>query len=119
MDLTLGPRTDWFTKQALQALASTEWQVTPHSNRIGLRLNAPVSLTRGKTEELPSEAVTRGAVQVPADGKPLLFLADHPLTGGYPVIGVVAEHHLNLAGQIPVGAKIRLRPIAPFQEITP
>ena len=119
IDLTLGPRTDWFTKQALQALASTEWQVTPHSNRIGLRLNAPVSLTRGKTEELPSEVVTRGAVQVPADGKPLLFLADHPLTGGYPVIGVVAEHHLNLAGQIPVGAKILLRPIAPFQEITP
>ncbi|MDE2318523.1 MAG: 5-oxoprolinase subunit PxpB [Rhodospirillales bacterium] len=119
MDLILGPRTDWFTKQALEALASTEWQVTPHSNRIGLRLNAPVSLKRGKTEELPSEAVTRGAVQVPADGKPLLFLADHPLTGGYPVIGVVAEHHLNLAGQIPVGAKIRFRPIAPFQEITP
>lgn len=117
LDITLGPRTDWFTKDALEALANTEWQVTPASNRIGLRLNGEPSLARAKMQELPSEAVVRGAVQVPADGKPLLFLADYPLTGGYPVIGVVAQHHLNLAGQIPVGAKIRFRPLAPFQEI--
>ncbi|MDE1896222.1 MAG: carboxyltransferase domain-containing protein [Rhodospirillales bacterium] len=119
LDLTLGPRTDWFTEEALEVLANTEWQVTPHSNRIGLRLNAATCLARIRMEELPSEAVTRGAVQVPTDGKPLLFLADHPLTGGYPVIGVVTEYHLNLAGQIPVGAKIRFRPLAPFQDITP
>ncbi|MDE1906143.1 MAG: 5-oxoprolinase/urea amidolyase family protein [Rhodospirillales bacterium] len=119
LDLTLGPRADWFTEEALELLANTDWQVTPQSNRIGLRLNAATSLARIRMEELPSEAVVRGAVQVPTDGKPLLFLADHPLTGGYPVIGVVTEYHLNLAGQIPVGAKIRFRPIAPFQDITP
>jgi KipI family sensor histidine kinase inhibitor len=119
LDLTLGPRADWFTEEALELLANTDWQVTPQSNRIGLRLTAPPSLARARTQELPSEAVVRGAVQVPADGKPLLFLADHPLTGGYPVIGVVAEYHLNLVGQIPVGAKIRFRPLAPFQDITP
>jgi len=52
---------------------------------------------------------------VPANGQPVLFLADHPLTGGYPVIGVVANHHLDLAGQIPIGARIRFNPISNFE----
>ncbi|MDE2240824.1 MAG: allophanate hydrolase, partial [Rhodospirillales bacterium] len=119
LDLTLGPRTDWFTQKALTVLANTEWEVTPQSNRIGLRLGAAESLTRTRQDELPSEAVVNGALQVPADGKPLLFLTDHPLTGGYPVIGAVAAHHLDLAGQLPIGAKIRFRLLGPFQEIQP
>ncbi len=119
LDLTLGPRTDWFTPEALKVLANTVWEVKQQSNRIGLRLDAPESLARSRHEELPSEVVVTGALQVPADGKPLLFLADHPLTGGYPVIGVVADYHLDLAGQIPIGAKIRFRPSAPFREIKP
>ena len=49
----------------------------------------------------------------------MLFLADHPLTGGYPVIATVAEHHLDLAGQMPVNAKVRFRPITQFNEIEP
>ncbi|MNT97969.1 Allophanate hydrolase subunit 2 [compost metagenome] len=44
----------------------------------------------------------------------MLFLADHPLTGGYPVIAVVAEHHLSLAAQIPIGARIRFNAITGF-----
>ena len=44
--------------------------------------------------ELPSEGMVLGAVQVPADGQPLVFLADHPTTGGYPVIGVVDDADL-------------------------
>ena len=119
LDLTLGPRTDWLTQEALAVLANTEWEVTPHSNRIGLRLGAAESLTRTRQDELPSEAVVNGALQVPPDGKLVLFLADHPLTGGYPVIGAVAAHHLDLAGQIPIGAKIRFRLLGPFQEIQP
>lgn len=119
LDVHFGPRPDWFTKEALAAFTSTTWLVTPHSNRVGLRLDGEAVLKRYRTEELPSEATVRGAVEVPANGKPLLFLADHPLTGGYPVIGAVASHHLDLASQIPVGAKIRFRPIAPFAEIIP
>jgi KipI family sensor histidine kinase inhibitor len=119
LDLQFGPRSDWFTQEALAAFTSTAWLVTPHSNRVGLRLDGEAVLTRCRTEELPSEATITGAVEVPANGKPLLFLADHPLTGGYPVIGAVAAHHLDLAGQIPVGAKILFRPIAPFAEIIP
>ena len=54
---------------------------------------------------------------MPHDGQPVLFLADHPLTGGYPVVATVAEYHLDLAGQLPVGAAVRFRPVGPFAEI--
>ncbi|MEX8194142.1 5-oxoprolinase/urea amidolyase family protein [Comamonas guangdongensis] len=119
LDVTLGPRTDWFTPEAVALLASQRWQVTPQSNRVGLRLAGDVALSRAITGELPSEGTPLGAIQVPASGQPVLFLADHPLTGGYPVIGCVAPHHLDLAGQIPVGAWIRFNPIRAFAELAP
>jgi KipI family sensor histidine kinase inhibitor len=119
LDVTLGPRTDWFTPEALALLAGQRWQVTPQSNRVGLRLAGDLALTRAVTAELPSEGTPLGAIQVPASGQPVLFLADHPLTGGYPVIGCVAPHHLDLAGQIPVGAWIRFNPIRGFAELVP
>ncbi|QXZ11224.1 5-oxoprolinase/urea amidolyase family protein [Comamonas sp. Y33R10-2] len=119
LDVELGPRTDWFTPKAVALLASQRWQVTPQSNRVGLRLAGEQALTRSITSELPSEGTPLGAIQVPASGQPVLFLADHPLTGGYPVIGCVAAHHLDLAGQIPVGAWIRFNPVRAFAELTP
>ena len=67
---------------------SSTYAVSPVSNRVGCRL-AGSALTRTRPGELPSEGVVLGAIQVPADGQPLIFLADHPTTGGYPVIGVV------------------------------
>ena len=119
LDVELGPRTDWFTPAAVAVLSHQRWQVTPQSNRVGLRLAGDVALTRAITVELPSEGTPLGAIQVPASGQPVLFLADHPLTGGYPVIGCVAPHHLDLAGQIPVGAWIRFNPVRSFEELTP
>lgn len=119
LDVELGPRTDWFTPEAVALLASQRWQVTPQSNRVGLRLAGDTALARAITAELPSEGTPLGAIQVPASGQPVLFLADHPLTGGYPVIGCVAAHHLDLAGQIPVGAWIRFNPIRAFAELVP
>ncbi|MEV4196790.1 biotin-dependent carboxyltransferase family protein [Micromonospora globbae] len=90
LTLRLGPRDDWFTPAALDRLFGTAYTVSPLSNRIGARL-AGAPLPRAVTGELPSEGVVLGAVQVPADGQPLIFLADHPTTGGYPVVGVVAD----------------------------
>lgn len=119
LDLVPGPRTDWFTDEAIAHLTSQAWTVTPRSNRVGLRLNGDTPLARRRHEELPSEGTVAGAVQVPADGQPVLFLADHPLTGGYPVIGAVAPYHLDLAGQIPVGCRIRFHPIRPFAALAP
>ncbi len=117
LDVVLGPRTDWCTPDAVALLAAQLWTVTPQSNRVGLRLAGDTALARANTSELPSEGVVRGAIQVPPNGQPVLFLADHPLTGGYPVIGAVATHHLDRAGQIPLGATIRFNPIRPFEAI--
>ena len=111
LDVVLGPRTDWFTPESVERLRSQLWQVTPQSNRIGLRLAGEVALERAVKDELPSEGTAWGAIQVPPSGQPVLFLADHPLTGGYPVIGCVATYHLNRAGQIPVHAWVRFNPI--------
>ena len=119
LDVVMGPRTDWFTPEAIARFAAQRWQVTPQSNRVGLRLAGEVPLDRAITGELPSEGAALGALQVPPSGQPVLFLADHPLTGGYPVIGCVAPYHLDRAGQIPVGAWLRFNPIQPFAELIP
>lgn len=114
LDVVAGPRTDWFDADALNHLTTQSWRVTPQSNRIGLRLDGECPLTRTQHQELPSEGTCTGAIQVPANGQPVLFLNDHPLTGGYPVIAAVAPHHLDLAGQISPGCVIRFNLIQPF-----
>ena len=119
LDVVMGPRTDWFTEDAIARLSSQLWRVTSQSNRVGIRLAGETPLERSNHQELPSEGTSVGAIQVPASGQPVLFLADHPLTGGYPVIGAVASYHLDLAGQIPVNAQIRFNPVDGFQEIQP
>ncbi|RYF22827.1 MAG: 5-oxoprolinase subunit PxpB [Comamonadaceae bacterium] len=118
LDVVLGPRTDWFTEDAVQLLREQRWQVTPQSNRVGIRLAGATPLARAVTGELPSEGTPTGALQVPPSGQPVLFLADHPLTGGYPVIAVVAPYHLDRAGQIPVNAWVRFNPITAFEPVT-
>ncbi|MGK5677062.1 biotin-dependent carboxyltransferase family protein [Micromonospora sp. URMC 106] len=90
LTLRLGPRDDWFTATALDRLFGTAYAVSPVSNRVGARLTG-AALPRAVAGELPSEGIVLGAVQVPADGQPLIFLADHPTTGGYPVVGVVDD----------------------------
>jgi KipI family sensor histidine kinase inhibitor len=103
-----GPRDDWFARDALIALAAESYRVTPASDRTGLRLGGP-PLTRspGRPGELPSEGVAAGSLQVTHDGQPILLLADHPTTGGYPVIAVVASADLGLAAQLRPGQQIR------------
>ena len=117
LDVVMGPRSDWFTQAAIERLSSQLWRVTPQSNRVGIRLAGEVPLERRNHDELPSEGTSLGAIQVPASGQPVLFLADHPLTGGYPVIAAVASHHLDLAGQIPINAQIRFNPIDAFADL--
>jgi KipI family sensor histidine kinase inhibitor len=108
LDVVPGPRADWFDQSALDSLASQDWVVTPQSNRVGMRLDGQ-PLVRTRDGELPSEGTMAGALQIPPAGLPVLFLADHPITGGYPVIGVVRDEHLDRAAQVPVGGKIRFR----------
>ncbi|MFT4234437.1 MAG: 5-oxoprolinase/urea amidolyase family protein, partial [Microbacterium sp.] len=105
--VTLGPRDDWFAAVGVHTLLTQEWLVTSQSDRVGVRLQGETPLERAHWGELPSEAVVTGAIQVPADGQPVLFGPDHPLTGGYPVIAAVATDDLSLAFQLPPGARIR------------
>lgn len=103
-----GPRDDWFAATALAALVDQAWTISPDSNRVALRLTGPM-LERVVEGELPSEGLLRGAVQVPPNGQPMLFLSDHPVTGGYPVIAVVDEADVDLAAQVRPGDVVRLR----------
>lgn len=119
LDIIPGPRADWFPPEMLARLSAQDWLVTPLSSRIGKRLEGAQPLLRSDSRELPSEAAMTGAIQIPHSGQPVLFLADHPLTGGYPVIATLAAHHLDLAAQTPPGAKLRFRPCAPAAQITP
>ncbi|MEU6138242.1 biotin-dependent carboxyltransferase family protein [Nocardioides sp. NPDC047086] len=117
--VVLGPREDWFTPAGVRTLVEQEWTVTPRSDRVGVRLEGDVPLERDVAGELPSEGAVTGAIQVPPDGQPVLFLPDHPLTGGYPIIGAVIDRDLDLAGQLPPGVRIRFRPVAPTVPTVP
>jgi allophanate hydrolase subunit 2 len=104
--LRMGPRQDWFSVPARDALLGQPFTLTAKSNRVAARLAGP-PLTRATPGELPSEGIVLGAVQVPADGQPLIFLADHPTTGGYPVIAVIERADLPLIAQARPGTVIR------------
>ena len=104
-----GPRRDWLLPAAWSALTSAEWTVSADSDRVGLRLTGP-RLHRAREDELPSEGLLPGAIQVPPDGAPVLFLADHPVTGGYPVPAVVVTADLPAVAQLRPGDVLRFRP---------
>jgi biotin-dependent carboxylase-like uncharacterized protein len=105
-----GPRADWF-EHAARSLRSGEFVVSSNSDRVAVRLDGPaLRRRRGSPEELASEGLVTGAVQVPSDGRPLVFMNDHPVTGGYPVIGVVRRADLGRLAQARPGEHVRLRP---------
>ena len=110
-----GPRDDWFTDP--DVLVHTNWQVTNRSDRVGIRLVGMPLEYRYGDRQLPSEGATRGAIQVPPNGFPVILGPDHPVTGGYPVIGVVIDEDIDRIAQVRPGQTVRLhwsRPRIPF-----
>ena len=108
-DLT--ERDDWFARPT--DLFVGHWVVTDRLDRIGARLRRPEgapTLTRTRDDELPTEGMPLGAIQVPPSGEPVVFLADHPITGGYPVIGVVQFADLPRVAQVRPGQRLLFRP---------
>jgi len=100
-----GPRGDRVGGDVLDLLCRTPYVVSADSDRVGLRLQGE-PLTLARTDELPSEGAVLGAVQVPPDGLPTVFLADHPTTGGYPVVAVVDEADLWQCAQLRPGEPV-------------
>ncbi|MCW2830153.1 MAG: allophanate hydrolase [Aeromicrobium sp.] len=111
LDVVLGPRDDWFTPSGVRDLLERAWQVSPASDRIGVRLVGP-TMERSRAAELPSEPCTRGSIQVAADGQPIVFGPDHPVTGGYPVIAVVVDAHTDRLAQARPGRIVRFRRVS-------
>jgi biotin-dependent carboxylase-like uncharacterized protein len=105
-----GPWPDAWGAGALRALLETGWRVAADSDRVGLRLEGP-GVTRGRTSApgWPSAGLVRGAVQVPPGGEPVLFLADHPVTGGYPVLACLLDADTDRAAQLRPGQGVKLR----------
>ena len=118
LDVVPGPREDWFGTAAVESFYQQEWEVTPRSNRIGMRL-AGQALERNRQGELASEGAVAGALQVPPEGLPVLFLADHPVTGGYPVLAVVRTGDLPAAAQLRPGDVVRFRAGARSSRVGP
>ncbi|MBF6233994.1 biotin-dependent carboxyltransferase family protein [Nocardia farcinica] len=104
-----GPRDDWFTDP--DALFTGLWSVTTDTDRVGARLArvAGPPLRRAVAGELRTEGMASGSVQVPPSGEPVVFLADHPITGGYPVVAVVLDADIDLVAQIRPGGRLRFR----------
>jgi biotin-dependent carboxylase-like uncharacterized protein len=104
-----GPRADWFADGTFASLRTATYRVSEKSNRVAVRLQGP-ELHRFNRRELLSEGLVIGAVEVPPDGQPLIFLADHPTTGGYPAVAVVDPAGLPQLAQARPGAPVRFLP---------
>ncbi|MGJ9422612.1 biotin-dependent carboxyltransferase family protein [Aeromicrobium sp. CF3.5] len=102
----LGPRQGWVTDPDL--LVAQPWQATQDINRVGMRLSG-ATFERARPDQLPSEGIWRGAIQVSPSGEPVLFLADHPVTGGYPVVAVVIDEDVDRAAQVQPGQSLTFR----------
>lgn len=101
-----GPRAEWFDDP--HALVRSEWVTSEHSDRVGVRLRGTPLAARWPGRQLPSEGATRGAIQVPPSGQPVILGPDHPVTGGYPVIGVVLDADTDPLAQLRPGQPVRL-----------
>lgn len=108
-DVIWGPQADHFSDQGRQVLLSSEFTVSASSDRMGYRLEGPaIGHVRGA--DIVSDGMVPGSLQVPANGQPLLMMADGPPTGGYPKIAVVVSADLPLLAQCTPGAgRMRFR----------
>lgn len=109
VDVIMGPQENYFTDESVAMFLSSEYTVSPTSDRMGYRLEGEKLIHRNKSE-LISEGMTMGAIQIPSSGQPIIMMADSPTTGGYPKIGTVVSADLPLLAQcVPGKSRIRFR----------
>jgi len=100
-----GSQFDYFSKESQKDFFSKNYKITNLTDRMGMRLEG-TAIKNIVSTNIRSEGITKGAIQVPADGQPIVLLTDYPTIGGYPKIANVisADYHF-LAQKIP-GEKI-------------
>lgn len=106
----LGPHDDWFAPEAIAALTREEYIVSETADRMGYRLRG-AALLRQRARELISCGVPLGAIQVPADGQPIVLMADHQTTGGYPIIATVVTEDIARVAQSVPGDRLSFRAV--------
>ncbi len=106
-----GPHVEAFLPEALERFWTGHFRISPASDRMGYRLRGPVLKHRERADIL-STFIFPGAIQVPADGQPIVLMADCQVTGGYAVIGVVASVDLPYLAQRKPGDVLQFRPVS-------
>jgi biotin-dependent carboxylase-like uncharacterized protein len=104
--VTLGPQQAFFTEEAVAALLDAEFHISQSADRMGMRLEGPL-LRHRHGWDIVSDAIATGAIQVPGSGQPILLLADHQTTGGYPKIATVISADLPVVGRRAPGEALR------------
>ncbi|MGA7790026.1 MAG: biotin-dependent carboxyltransferase family protein, partial [Xanthobacteraceae bacterium] len=100
----LGPQSDYFSADEIERFFAGEYTVSAGSNRMGMRLQGP-PIRHRRGFNIVSDAIATGSVQVPGSGQPIVLLADHQTTGGYPKIATVISADLPAISRLPIGAK--------------
>jgi len=100
-----GPQSDYFSDDEIERFLADEYAVSAGSNRMGMRLEGrPIQHRRGFN--IVSDAIATGSIQVPGSGQPIVLLADHQTTGGYPKIATVISADIPALGRLPIGSKV-------------
>jgi len=107
----LGPQQECFTEEAVAVLLSAEFRISKNTDRMGMRLDGP-PLRHRDGWDIVSDAIATGAVQVPGSGQPILLLADHQTTGGYPKIATVISADLPVVGRRRPGDALRFAAVS-------
>jgi len=100
-----GPQFDYFAKESHKDFFSKNYKISNLTDRMGMRLEGSVMKNIVSTN-IRSEGITKGAIQIPADGQPIILLTDYPTIGGYPKIANVISSDYNLLIQKTPGEKI-------------
>ena len=107
----LGPQEDYFSRQSIDAFAEAVYTVSNASDRMGYRLQG-LAVKKVRQQDLITDGIVFGSIQIPPDGQPIIMLADHQTTGGYPKLATVATVDLPLLAQAMPGDRLQFRIIS-------
>lgn len=109
--VVLGPQSDYFSDDEIERFLAASYTVSAESNRMGMRLlGRPLRHRRGFN--IVSDAIALGSIQIPGNGQPIVLLADHQTTGGYPKIATVISADLPAIGRAPIGSEISFQAVS-------